>query len=83
VPLTDYGHLSGRGTTPTAHNCDMQRSEPDPPAEQQSDFSAEPIHRENDPAILSVPPAVIGFLLLLVVVLACTFYIAAQIVQTP
>jgi hypothetical protein len=61
----------------------MQPSEPDPLAEHQSNFSAEPIHREDDPAILSVPPAVIGFLLLLVVVLACIFYIAAQVVQTP
>lgn len=32
---------------------------------------------------LTVPPAVIGFLLLLAVLLACVFYIAAQVVQTP
>lgn len=30
-----------------------------------------------------VPPGVIGFLLILVVVLAIAFYVAAQVVQTP
>jgi hypothetical protein len=30
-----------------------------------------------------LPPAVIGGLLLLVVVMAVTFYVAAQIIQTP
>jgi hypothetical protein len=61
----------------------MQPSESNLPADRQSDFRAEPNPGEDDPAILSVPPAVIGFLLLLVVVLACIFYIAAQVVQTP
>jgi hypothetical protein len=61
----------------------MQPSESNPPADCQSDFRAEPNPVEDDPAMLSVPPAVIGFLLLLVVVLACIFYIAAQVVQTP
>ena len=38
---------------------------------------------EEDPMRLTVPPAVIGFLLLAAVLLACVFYIAAQVVQTP
>jgi hypothetical protein len=38
---------------------------------------------EDDPAIVTVPPAVIGFLLLVIVALACAFYLAAQVVQTP
>jgi hypothetical protein len=32
---------------------------------------------------LTVPPAVIGILLLLVVVMAIAFLVAAQVVQTP
>ncbi len=38
--------------------------------------------RADDPITLTVPPAVIGFLLLLAVLLACVFYIAAQVVHT-
>lgn len=34
-------------------------------------------------AIRGVPLGVIGFLLLVAVALACAFYIAAQVVQTP
>ena len=37
----------------------------------------------EDPTRLTVPPAVIGFLLLVAVLLACVFYVAAQVVQTP
>lgn len=33
--------------------------------------------------IRAVPPAVVGFLLILTVLLACGFYVAAQLVQTP
>jgi hypothetical protein len=38
---------------------------------------------EVAPAKLTVPLAVVGFLVLLAVTLACLFYVAAQIVQTP
>jgi hypothetical protein len=44
---------------------------------------SEAADRDDDPGVPGVPPAVIGFLLLLTVVLACAFYIAAQVVQTP
>ena len=43
----------------------------------------ERVQLADDPIKLTVPPAVIGFLLLLAVVLACVFYIAAQVVHTP
>jgi hypothetical protein len=49
----------------------------------QPDDRGELAHGEDDPAILTVPPAVIGLLLLVIVALACAFYIAAQVVQTP
>jgi hypothetical protein len=38
---------------------------------------------DDAPPIRAVPPAVIGALLLLVIVLAVAFYVAAQVVQTP
>ena len=40
-------------------------------------------HGDDDPVKLTLPPALIGFLLLLAVTLACVFYVAAQVVQTP
>ena len=36
-----------------------------------------------DETIRRVPPTVLGFLLLLTVLLAAVFFIAAQVVQTP
>jgi hypothetical protein len=39
--------------------------------------------RDEEPATLMLPPALIGVLLLVAVTLACVFYIAAQVVHTP
>lgn len=37
----------------------------------------------TDPERITAPPALIGFLLLLAVILAIIFLVAAQVVQTP
>jgi hypothetical protein len=61
----------------------MQRPDAHPPGDLETGRHGESTQQRADTTMLSVPPAVVGFLLLLVVVLACTFYIVAQVVQTP
>jgi hypothetical protein len=61
----------------------MRRNQVDQDGARPSDRRGESDHRDDDPPILIVPAAVIGFLLLVTVALACAFYIAAQVVQTP
>jgi hypothetical protein len=39
--------------------------------------------RDEEPETLTLPPALIGFLLLVAVTLACVFYVAAQVIHTP
>lgn len=54
------------------------------PNQREAEINRESVDQgDDDRSIRTVPPAVIGFLLLVVVVLACAFYIAAQVVQTP
>lgn len=50
---------------------------------EQSERADDTGHPVDDLNKLTVPPALIGFLLLLAVMLACVFYIAAQVVHTP
>ena len=61
----------------------MRDMRPQSETDRPTDRGDETCQRADDPMKLTVPPAVIGFLLLLAVVLACVFYIAAQVVQTP
>ena len=67
----------------TTHNYYMRKNEVEGEGIPQSDDRGEFAHGEDDRAIRTVPPAVVGFLLLVIVVLACAFYITAQVVQTP